>query len=222
MRETQPEKETLNYFTPVNAGIVAINIIVFLLVDRFRGDSAYLERMLEYGAMYWPYVKEEGQYYRLFTSIFLHFDITHLFNNMLILWYLGSYLERLIGNTPAYARPRISSSLKYLFLYLLSGVLAGLFSMEYNMVKGEIFVAAGASGAIFGVSGALLYIVLINRCRVTGLTLRQMILFVFLSMYGGFASSGVDNTAHVGGFLSGFVLAILIYRRPRKERNYGM
>lgn len=218
MQETQPEKETLNYFTPVNAGIVAINILVFLLVDRFRGDSGYTERMLEYGAMYWPYVKEDGQFYRLFTSMFLHFGITHLFNNMLILWFLGSYLERLIGNTSISARPKFSSSLKYLFLYLLSGVLAGLFSMEYNMVKGEIFVAAGASGAIFGVSGALLYIVLINRGHVEGLTIRQIILFVFLSMYAGFASSGVDNAAHVGGFLSGFVLAVLIYRRPKKER----
>lgn len=218
MQETQPEKETLNYFTPVNAGIVAINILIFLLVDRFRGDSGYTERMLEYGAMYGPYVKEGGQFYRLFTSIFLHFGITHLFNNMLILWFLGSYLERLIGNTSISARPSFSSSLKYLFLYLLSGVLAGLFSMEYNMVKGEIFVAAGASGAIFGVSGALLYIVLINRGHVEGLTIRQIILFVFLSMYAGFASSGVDNAAHVGGFLSGFVLAVLIYRRPKKER----
>lgn len=201
------EKDIGDYFTICNAAIVVANIVIFLIVD-LSNSSENTEWMLRWGAMYWPYVIEDGQYYRLITAMFLHFGVSHLFNNMLVLWFIGGTLEKLVGH------------LRYVFLYFISGILADAISMGYNMYAGRTPVAAGASGAVFGITGALLYVVLIHRGRIEGFTTRQMIVLVFLSLYGGFTSQGVDNMAHLGGFVSGFLLCFIIYRRPKKMETY--
>ncbi|MFA9463537.1 MAG: rhomboid family intramembrane serine protease [Velocimicrobium sp.] len=194
-------KDIGDYYSLINTIIILINIIVFVLVD-LSHSSTNSEWMLRCGAMYWPYFFENGEYYRLITSMFLHFGITHIFNNMLVLWFIGGTLEKLVGH------------IKYIFIYFLSGILAGCFSIGYNILIGQAPIAAGASGAIFGTSGALLYIILINKGKAEGLTRRQILIFLFLSLYSGFASQGVDNAAHIGGFISGFLLAVLLYRKP--------
>lgn len=196
-----------DYYSKVNAIVIILNIIIFIVVD-LSHSSQNVEWMLDCGAMFWPYVLEKGEYYRLFTSMFLHFGISHLFNNMLVLWFIGGMLESVLG------------SIKYSFIYFVSGILAGCFSMGYNISIGETPISAGASGAIFGVIGALFYILLINRENIKGIGKRQIIIFVFLSLYSGFSSQGVDNLAHIGGFISGFLLAILLYRKP-KEITYN-
>lgn len=199
-------KDIGDYFAWINAIIVGLNILIFVFVD-LSNSSENTEWMLKCGAMYWPYVLERGEYYRLFTSMFLHFGVTHLFNNMLILWFIGGTLEQRIG------------AVRFAVIYFLSGILAGSFSMGYNIMSGQTPVSAGASGAIFGVIGALLYVVLQNRGHTGGFTKRQMLVFIFLSLYGGFTSQGVDNIAHVGGFLSGFLLALICYRRPKDKEQ---
>lgn len=177
--------------------IIAINVVVFVLVE-LTGGSLDTEHMYEWGAMYWPSVVENKQYYRIFTHFFLHFGLDHLANNMIVFGYIGSILERIIGKG------------RFLVIYFTSGILAGIASMGYNMFQGRIVVAAGASGAIFGVVGAMLYILIINRGRVVSLSLRQLILFGILSLYTGLTSQGVDNTAHIGGLLSGCIMAIFL------------
>lgn len=188
-----------------NVILILINIIVFIAVE-WKGSSLDAEHMLSFGAMNEKMVIEQGQYYRLFTHMFLHFGMEHLANNMLVLFYMGSCLEHQLGK------------LKYLFLYLGAGVFAGGVSMMYNIVMHrEDVVSAGASGAIFGVVGAMFWIVLINKGQIEDFSLRQMMIFVFLSLYSGIASQGVDNMAHIGGFIGGIVLAIILYRRAKKE-----
>ena len=205
-RKEKEPKDIGDYYSKINAIIIILNIIVFIFVD-LSHSSQNTEWMLKCGAMYWPYVLQSNEYYRFITSMFLHFGISHLLNNMLVLWFIGGTLEKLIGH------------IKYLFIYFLSGILAGCFSFGYNILSGQTPVSAGASGAIFGVVGALFYVVIINRGSQEGLTKRQMLIFIFLSLYSGFTSQGVDNIAHIGGFLSGFLLAILFYRKP-KNTNY--
>lgn len=199
------EKDIGDYFTILNGVIVIINIIIFLIVD-LTDSSLNTEWMLKCGAMYEPYVTEKGQYYRLVTSMFLHFGISHLFNNMLVLWFIGGTLEKLAGH------------IRYIFIYFLSGILAGSISMGYDIIAGSTPpVSAGASGAVFGVTGALLYVILINRGKIEGFTLKQMLVLAFLSLYSGFTSQGVDNMAHLGGFISGFIICMIIYRRPKRQ-----
>ena len=81
-----------------------------------------------------------------------------------------------------------------------------------------LYTSAGASGAVFAVIGALIYIVIANRGRIENFTTRQLIVMAGLSLYFGMTSTGVDNAAHFGGLISGFILAVLCYRRVYQRR----
>lgn len=185
----------------VNACVIIINVLVYIVLKM----THQYDRAVDEGALFWYAVSENHQYYRLFTSMFLHGGLDHLFNNMLILAVIGQTLEKKVGKV------------RYLIIYLLSGIVAGFVSMSYNMEKVAIVRSIGASGAIFGVIGAVLFIVLIHKGKVENLSKRQMILFVALSLYGGFTNQGVDNVAHVGGLIAGFLIAMIVYRRPKKR-----
>ena len=111
--------------------------------------------------------------------------------------------------------------MKYLIFYLLCGVGANVISMMVNMSEYSYRVSAGASGAIFGVVGGLLYAVIVNRGQLEDLTTRQLGIIVLLTAYHGFTSQGIDNAAHIGGLLLGVVLGIIFYRKPkRRYDNY--
>lgn len=198
--------ELKQYLSLCNIVIIAANILVFLFCE-WKGSTEDTAFLLGHGALCADNVLEYHEYYRLITYMFLHGGIDHLFNNMLILLFIGSNLERTAGR------------LKYLLIYFGSGILAGVVSMSYNTSIDRYVVCVGASGAIFGVVGALAYIILLNRGKVENLTTRQIILFILLSLYGGFTSQGVDNAAHIGGLAAGFLLALLLYRRPAGKKQ---
>jgi rhomboid protease GluP len=131
---------------------------------------------------------------------------------MIVLLFLGDNLERAAGKW------------RFLAMYFGSGILAGIASMSYNMLNNIHAVSVGASGAIFGVVGAMAYIVMINKGRLENISTRQLIVFVIFSLYGGLTSQGVDNAAHIGGLVAGVFLALLLYRKQKKkrpERGYG-
>ena len=200
----------LKLFMLINTIIIAINIIVFLVMHytkAFGGEGP----MVEGGALSWYLVKEQKEYYRVITSMFMHADWSHLFNNMVVLLFVGVNLERAAGK------------IKYLFLYFGTGIIAGITSIGYNMWKEyaefsyeHTVFSIGASGAIFGVVGAMLYIVIANRGQLEDLSTRQMILFVVFSLYGGISNAQIDQAAHIGGFIAGLLLAIIVYRRPKR------
>ncbi len=188
---------------------MVINVLVFFLLS-LRGDTESGYFMLQYGAMYEPLVTEGHEYYRLITSLFLHFGIQHLLNNMVMLGALGYQLENEIGR------------IKFLLIYFISGIGGNLCSLYWNVSHGEQVISAGASGAIFGLMGALLYIVAVNRGRLGRLSGRGMLIMVALSLYFGLTSSGVDNSAHVGGLICGILITVLLYRRKRMDHSqYG-
>lgn len=195
----------------VTWGIIGVNILYFLYLD-FSGSSEDVMYMLEHGAMYVPYVLA-GEYFRLLTSIFMHFGISHLVNNMLILFILGDYLEREMGR------------IRYLLFYLLCGIGANLISVAWGVFWEAqsglpvTTVSAGASGAIFGVAGGLFAVVVANRGRLKDLSARQIGIMVLLSLYLGFRSAETDNLAHVAGAAIGFVLGAVFYRPPSGQRK---
>lgn len=135
--------------------------------------------------------------------MFLHFGITHLMNNMVMLGALGWNLEVEIGK------------IRFIIIYFISGLGGNILSLIAGISAGEVVVSAGASGAVFGLMGALLYVVIANRGRLGRLSGRGMIFMVILSLYFGLTSSGVDNMAHIGGLICGFFLAVILYR-PKK------
>lgn len=187
----------------VNGSLIALNIIYFLYLE-IAGSSENTLFMLQNGAMYAPLVLGNHEYYRLLTSIFMHFGINHIFNNMIVLFALGDNMERALG------------SVKYLLFYLLCGVGANVVSMMFSMGSSMQAVGAGASGAIFGVVGGLLYVVAVNRGRLEDLSTRQLVVMIVFSLYLGFTSSGVDNVAHVAGLVIGVVLGSVFYRKPKR------
>ena len=190
----------------VNIGLIAVNVIYFLYLE-MNGSTEDTQFMVSHGAMYAPLVIERGEYYRLITSTFMHFGINHIMNNMLILFILGDNLERALGH------------IKYLFFYLICGVGANVASMVINLSGYRNVVSAGASGAIFGVIGGLLYAVAVNRGQLEDLSTRQLVVVILCSLYFGFTSTGVDNAAHIGGLIIGIIMGVVLYRRPRNGRS---
>lgn len=191
----------------INGVIISLNVLYFLYLE-LKGSSLNSQFMIENGAMYAPLIIREGQYYRLLTSVFMHFGTNHLFNNMLVLFILGDNLERALGH------------IKYLIFYLLCGIGANVFSLLTDFGRdGFLAVSAGASGAIFGVVGGLIYAVAVNKGRLEDLSSYQLIFLAAVTLYHGFTSTGVDNAAHVGGLVIGIFLGLLFYRRPGKNKR---
>lgn len=186
--------------------LIVINIAVFFILTMF-GDTEDAVFMLQHGAMYEPNIIEGHEYYRIFTCLFLHFGITHLLNNMVLLGALGWNLELEIGKV------------RFVIIYFASGIIGNIVSLFYDLTLEQPAVSAGASGAIFGLMGALLYVVIANRGRLGRLSGRGMLVMVILSLYFGLTSTGVDNLAHIGGLVSGFLLAVLLYRRKQYYEN---
>lgn len=192
------------YVTPCNTAIIVLNILV-LIVERILNSFAGVPNIAEYCALSWWQVFEQHEYYRLFSYMFFHSGFSHLFNNMLVLAFIGSTVERIVGHG------------KYLINYLCCGFVAALASIAYNrwaFNTGRIdyfVICIGASGAVFGMVGALLWIVIRNRGQIAGIGIRQLLIFLILSIYAGFADVGVDNIAHIGGLLFGVVSMAILY-----------
>ena len=184
----------------VNGLLIALNVLFFLYLE-ITGSSENAYFMYTKGAMSAPAVLEDGEYYRLLTAMFMHFGIRHIMNNMLVLFVLGDNLERALEHV------------KYLIFYLLCGIGSNWVSMMAHPTD-TMTVSAGASGAIFGVVGGLLYVVTANKGRLEDLSTRQLVIMIFFSLYLGYTSTGVDNTAHLSGLVIGIVLAIILYHRP--------
>lgn len=138
---------------------------------------------------------------RLFTCMFLHFGIEHLFYNMLLLIFVGDTLEKTAGKV------------RYLLIYLIGGLAGNILSVWAGMDRAEYAVSAGASGAIFAVIGALIWIVLRNKGKLEGYSSQRLILVRGLSVVNGLTETGIDNWAHIGGLAGGFLLAVLLYRK---------
>ena len=190
-----------------NKILVVVNIVIFLILDMI-GDPADAMFMYKHGAMYPDAVLQDGEWYRLIAANFMHFNIRHVGNNMLILFFLGDNLERALGH------------IKYVILYLCSGLAGSLISLGYMAYSQKYAVSAGASGAVFGVTGALIYVLICNRGKLEDLTAGRMIFMAILSLYQGFAAEGTDNFAHLGGLISGILLAMMLYRKKTGGKNY--
>lgn len=188
---------------PVNLIIVFVNIVVFVVLS-FLGDTEDVFFMTAHGANFAPLVAEGKEYYRLVTSMFLHFSIDHLFYNMLVLIFLGDVLEKTAGK------------LRYLLIYFGGGVIGNLVSLWFDLRAERYVVSAGASGAIFAVIGALIWIVIRNKGNLEGYSGKRLVLMAGLSVAEGLTTSGIDNCAHVGGLVAGFLISLLLYRKKEK------
>jgi rhomboid protease GluP len=143
--------------------------------------------------------------------MFLHGDISHLAGNMMVLFFLGNIVEKELGH------------IRYFILYFISGIagaMASLWMQSIRIMYGEEVVGSiGASGAIFGMLGGLLWILIRNRGHLAEMSLLRVLFLVCYALYGGLMSSNVDNAAHFGGLAAGFFMAVLLYRKKKKPKE---
>ena len=139
-------------------------------------------------------------------NVFLHAGIEHIFNNMVLLFFLGAMIEKVTGHVT------------FLVLYFLSGIGGNLCSLLVKLLQMDYSASVGASGAIFGLDGVLLAWILLDRQSMPDVTPKRVILMIALSLYSGFTAQNIDNAAHVGGLVTGF-LAGLLFCALRKHRR---
>lgn len=188
--------------------IVILNVLIFLATDLFTPDDIGYGIILRF-ANYWPSVIGEGQYYRLLTCMFLHFDIKHIVGNMISILVLGDVLENYFGK------------IRYVVLYLSTGIVASVVSLFYYYKTATLSICAGASGAGFGLFGAMIAVLVLSGGKSSGFTLKRLLVYLVLILLNGIVSGGVDNAAHIGGLFAGMLIGfILVKTLNRKESPY--
>ena len=173
--------------------LVVANVIVFI-ISSMKGST-----LCDAGGLSVDNIIGERAYYRLFTCLFLHADINHILSNMLILFYIGEEVEKKIGHV------------RYAVLYFASGITGDMLSMWFELYSGERYSSIGASGAVFGIIGGLLFIVIACGGRTDNVTLGRIVFIIVFSLYSGFTAQGVNNAAHVGGLIGGFVMMCIMW-----------
>ena len=195
---------------PITSGLIAINILAFAAMA-LSGVSAWNpsgQQLQEWGALFGP-LALGGEWWRLFSSMFLHIGIIHLALNMWCLWSLGLLAESLFGRWT------------YLAIYLATGAGAGLLSLAVKPMQ----LSAGASGAVFGLAGALLtglYFAKLAapRSDLKGI-IRSVALFAVYNLIIGFSIPAINNMAHLGGLVTGLIIGLAmapVLSRPRDQR----
>ena len=188
----------------VTISLIAINVLVYAYMLLF----GQYENMINNFAVYGPYIVRYNEYYRLITGIFLHGDILHLLFNCYALFVIGSQIENFMGKT------------KYLIIYFVSALVGSLLSIL--LTKG---VSIGASGAIFGLMGSLLYFGYHYRVYLGTVLKSQILPLIVINLIIGFASSGIDNFAHIGGLIGGALTTVAVgvkYKSTKFEMVNGL
>lgn len=189
----------------VTYGLIAINLIIFVWMYLLGNADSFIQAYSVHAYS----IIERGEFYRLITGAFLHGGITHFLFNMYALYILGTQLEGFIGKT------------RYTIVYFFSILTASLLSIILNRAA-----SVGASGAIFGILGSLLYFGYHYRVYLGGVIKSQILPIIFINLLLGFLGGGnVDNWAHIGGLIGGFLITIGVgikYKSSNFERINGM
>lgn len=193
-KRTKMAEKIFSYKKPIiTYTIIAICIFIFALMYILGNGSGNSETLINFGANY-DLLTKDGEYYRLFTSMFLHIGIIHLLCNMYSLFIIGKEIENLFGKV------------KFLIIYIGSGLCGSILSLAFNSNT----ISAGASGAIFGLLGSLLYFGYYYRTYL-GATIKSSILpVIIINLAIGFLSSTIDNACHIGGLVGGILLTMLV------------
>lgn len=192
----------------ISIALMILNVIIFLL------STTAMSWMYDAGAMRTELVLSKGQCYRLFTSMFLHVDVKHLFNNMILLALAGAIVENYTGH------------MFFILLYVLSGFFGNMVSMAYELRNNLNWVSVGASGAIMGLVGFIVVWIVVNRktfVKNRSILIRLVLLALFV-IQACFFQEGANIAAHLGGFVSGFVLGvinIIVLKNNKKMEGLG-
>ena len=198
--ESKKAEEVFSKKTPyVTYVLMAICAILYIMTSLFGNN--FLEQspsvLYDFGALVNFNMMRNNylELFRLISSIFLHGGLIHLLCNMYSLYVIGPQLESFFGKT------------KFIVIYILSGVIGNLLSMTFLQ---DNIVSVGASGAIFGLLGSLLYFGYHYRVYLSGVIRSQIIPLILLNLTIGFLSAGINNVAHIGGLIGGILITMTV------------
>ncbi len=189
--EELPLRKTAEGFPAVTAGIflLCVALLCWTELSGQRNEIIYAFGLSRQGVL-------AGEYYRFLTSMFLHSGILHLVSNGVYLYYFGTRAEQLLGRV------------RFLLLYLAAGLCGGICSVIFNG-----WLAIGASGAIYGLLGAMLLLTKKRGMRCTGMSYSTMLILAVSAIGLGMLDANVDNFAHIGGLLGGCAVFWLMMRK---------
>ena len=182
----------------ITYALIVINVLIFIMCHI---DIAFANQMI---------LINNHEYYRIFTSFFTHYDIFHLLFNMYALYIIGAQIESFYGKC------------KYLIIYLISGIVASLTSLVF-LPSGSY--SLGASGAIFGLMGYLLYFGYNYRLYLGSVLTKQIIPLILANLFIGFMFPNIDNAAHIGGLIGGIFISMAMgvkYKTTKSEKINGL
>lgn len=208
-RDAMEAEDVFKMKTPVvTRTIIFINVLLFIAMYIFGNGSTDSYTLLSFGANLGELVRQ-GEIYRLLTSAFLHIGVMHLLVNCYSLYVIGPQIESFFGKW------------KFLAIYLMSAICGSLLSISFGS---SLKISAGASGAIFGLLGALLYFGYHYRVYLGGVLRSQIIPIILLNLVVGMMSPGIDNAAHIGGLIAGVFSAMALgvkYKSTKMDRING-
>ena len=182
--------------------LIALNVLVFFVVFALSGANLNVLNLLRYGALN-SILVQNGEFWRLITAGFLHGGIFHLLFNMYSLYIIGTQIENFVGRW------------KFLAIYFCSMLTASLMSCVISPNS----VSVGASGAIFGLLGALVYFGYHYRLYLGSVLRNQIIPLILFNLLLGFMVSGIDNAAHIGGLIGGLLISMALGVQKREGKQ---
>lgn len=187
------EKKLEKIFSPKKPVVTYILIVLNLMVFLYGILHGNDELINMFGNNY--ELVQNGEFYRLFTCMFVHADILHILFNMIALYSIGPVVERYYGKS------------KFLLIYLVSGLLGSIFSGVFMTADS---ISIGASGAIFGLLGSICYFTYYYRATLQGILRGSIMPVIIINLVIGFLSSSIDLSAHIGGLIGGILISMAI------------
>ena len=187
------EKKLEKIFSPKKPVVTYILIVLNLMVFLYGVLHGNDELINIFGNNY--ELVQNGEFYRLFTCMFVHADIMHILFNMIALYSIGPVVERYYGKS------------KFLLIYLVSGLLGSIFSGVFMTADS---ISIGASGAIFGLLGSICYFTYYYRATLQGILRGSIMPVIIINLVIGFLSSSIDLSAHIGGLIGGILISMAI------------
>lgn len=198
-KNLKESEKSNNMFSKKNDRIMTIifaviNIIIFALMYIIGNGSENKATLLKFGANMGMLTKN-GDYYRLITCAFLHIGVVHLLCNLYSLFIIGQNIEYFFGK------------LKFVLIYFYSAITASLFVLIF---QSDNTITAGASGAIFGLMGALLYFGYTYRGYIGNRIISSALTVIAINLAYGFVHPGISNAAHIGGLVGGLAISYML------------
>lgn len=192
-----------NYYksSPVTSILLAIMGIYFIVIS-LNGGTTNTEALVNFGAFFPPYIIQNNEYYRFITSIFIHIGVAHIFFNGYALYIFGTQIERVMG------------SMKYIMFFLITGIGGNVVTYIVSLSSETAFltVSAGASGSLFGILGAFLYLIRKHKNMISPEGRKSILTMLAINLGITLLVPNISITAHFGGLAIGYLTSYIFIK----------